>query len=289
MSLQNLKKENNYRLYIGELVTPGLDLDSISTNSINSLENGTNVFTLPTAVSGNETVVNTDLVTESDLAHSLGDINKGFRNVFCQNLAGLSGPVSVQYGVQGKFNEPPPGQPPLPPDPLIVFESGLKFVNPSNTSDNSILNYYREFTPNEADPLVLTGGYAGSNNAVVAGSTFNVDYSIVKVGSLVNVSITFPYTTAAPPVGVPPVLLDRIIISGLPLGLRPLRPQFAFCPVNINDTINNGIISINTNGTIAIYPTPKIGNVTYIYSQEGGILFSGSVAGSCLSFSYVTI
>lgn len=239
MSLQNLTKENNYKLYIGELVTPGLDLDNISTNSINSLQNGTNVFTLPTPASGNETIVNSDLVTTTDLAHSLGAVGKGFRNVFCQNLAGLSGPVSIQYGLEGKINTPPPGDPPLPNDPLIIYQNGLIFVNPSNTTDNSILNYYREYT--QADLVLNIGG-------VYANPPSPLTYKATIIGNIVTMSILVPDKSHAPgPTG-------QIIISGLTSNFAPSAPQSIQINVNSNGSIVPGVLYIDTAALITIYP-----------------------------------
>lgn len=234
MSLQNLLKSNNYELDIS-YVSSG----QIHTTDLYSISPSTNITT------------HANIITNADDAVNLGGVGKGYANIYARNLAGLNGAVNVQYGITGEAGV----------NPLKIYNNGLIFFNPASTSDNSTMNYYREFsgtlTTGGALPSAATGGY----RAVICGKN-------------VNISITFPATVATS--------TAPITLTGLPSQFIPGHVQSSLAPANNGGVISMGIIKVDTAALLTLYTdTIETGNFT-----NGSAAGLGVASGRYFSFSY---
>lgn len=207
MSLQNLEKPNNYQLYIGNAVSPSSTV--------------TNLYP-PGIAPNNNITIHGNLITTTDDAVNLGAVGKGFASVYAKNLAGLNGPVNVQYGITGDAGV----------NPLVIYENGLQFRNGGILGD-ALSNYYS------------LSGTINSSGAIVT----PVDYSATIIGSLVTLSLKMsigPCTTIGVPINVQlpsdnglfPTGPDGVVINNIPVANDVSYPM--------------GSISINSSGLLSI-------------------------------------
>lgn len=212
---------------------PSLTVDNITTNEIYYEDDPTPTIP-PTPIieftnngSNSFITVNKDIITSNDSAHSLGAVGKGFDNLFCENLQGLSGEVNIIYGLAG--SKPNPAI-----DPLLITGNGLKFGtgNYPAAHPQNILNTYQELTG-----TLALAGYSTAQN---------LTYSAVVIGKNVTFSFNLPVATSIAGGAI-------IEAAALPSYLFPAHSQ-TFSYSGINDTTTGIFLgAIFSNGIFEFY------------------------------------
>ncbi len=256
MSLQNLKKENNYELYCNKL---NVDEVAVNTLDVNIIDAQSGIFESVTtselvADPGTDMVIYNNLVTVGDLAASLGKGGKGFSNLFCQNLCGLGGPVNVQTSINGPLVPGPnPGDPPVISNLIITSPVGITGpgTDPVGLYNGLKFTNVAPIAPITSYNLERYEEYSGQLTAQGAIPVTQVNYKAVIIGNIVTLKIQ-SFIATCNNTGVP------ITIVGLPSLLKPNNNIVFSVEVNVNNTNNeNGVLIIQSSGSMLLQPDTR--------------------------------
>ena len=244
MSLQNILVPNNYTIYSNEfvvnelIVTDVISADNIEVNNIKPTTGNTDI------------TIFANLVPDSSTDHHIGESGNYFSDVWCVRLQGPGAPVQAQLGITGTGGN----------TALYVADNGLMFNDavPAAPITNYVVDYYAEFS--------------GTMTASIAIQDTVVNYTAVRIGSVVNFTFGFESQNAQPAGTTSPIL-----IQSLPADLRPIVPRIIAVPAQRNGVYQPGGLLINTDGTIQLYGDTlltlffPVNGVSGLYIPDGDV------------------
>jgi len=260
MSLQNLLKQNDYDLYCDTMNMTSLDIGTITAN--NGIFESVSTPELLSDPGTDITIFN-NIAPQSDLATSLGLAGKGFRNLFCQNLCGLGGPVNVQTSINGPLVPAPnPSDPPVISNLIITSPVGITGpgVNPVRLNNGLVFGNVgsNNTTLSEYYTVSATPSTQGSVSGPFAVIPI-VDWVATRIGNTVSLRFKFNRQSCT---SVTATIFINLGAAFTSVFYPSVGVGFSVPVANSNSTAVAALGFINTSGNITIQSITN-GNINF--------------------------